>query len=57
MKFIKYIFGALSLVASVALISSFFMTDIKPITQITFVIQSVGYGFVSGFGFGADLGG
>ena len=55
MKLFKWAYGALALVASIALIISFFIPDTTPGAQITLLINSVGYGFVSGIYVGKDL--
>ena len=54
MKIFKWAYGALALVASVCLVVSFF-TDVNQITQITLLIQSVGFGWICGFAIGGDL--
>ena len=55
MKLFKWGFAALSLAATICLAISFFMQDVKPITQITLLIQSVGYCFISAFAIGAEM--
>lgn len=54
LKFFKWAYAALSVAAAVALGISFF-TEVSPTNQITFLIQAVGFGFVSGLGFGGDI--
>ena len=51
----KWAYGALAIAAATALIVSFFIPDAKPLTQITLLIQSVGFGFISGMAIGADM--
>lgn len=55
MKLFKWAFGALSLVAATVLTITFFMQDINPISQITLLIQSVGFGWLCGFATGGDV--
>ena len=55
MKLFKWAYGALTLITSIVLAVSFFMPDINPITQITLLIQSVGFGFVCGLAIGSDM--
>lgn len=55
MKLLKWGYGALALVAAIVLIASFFIQDVKPLTQITLLIQSVGFGWLCGFAIGADM--
>ena len=54
MKLFKWAYGALALVAASCLVISFFMQDVKPLTQITLLIQSVGFGWICGFAIGSD---
>ena len=54
MKLFKWGYGALSIAATICLIVSLFLPDVKPITQLTFVLQSVGFGWLCGFAIGAD---
>jgi hypothetical protein len=55
MKLFKWGYGALALVAAIALIASFFIQDVTPITQITLLIQSVGFGWICGAAIGTDM--
>ena len=55
MKLFKWAYGALALVAVIFLIISFFMQDTTPITQITLLIQSVGFGWICGLATGLDM--
>lgn len=55
MKLFKWGYGALAIAATIALIVSFFIQDVKPLTQITLLIQSVGFGWLCGFAIGADM--
>lgn len=55
MKLFKWGYGALALVATIVLIISFFMQDVKPLTQISLLIQSVGFWWICGFAIGADI--
>lgn len=54
MKKLIWIYGALALVAAIFLSASFFMQDVRPLTQIALLIQSVGYGWVCGLGIGSN---
>lgn len=55
MKLFKWGYGALAIAATIVLIVSFFIQDVKPLTQITLLIQSVGFGWLCGFAIGADM--
>ena len=55
MKKFKWAYGALAVIASSVLIASFFMADVKPIAQLTLLVQSLGFGFISGMCVGAEL--
>ena len=55
MTLFKWAYGALALIAAVVLAVSFFMQDVKPITKITLLIQSVGFGWVCGAYVCADV--
>lgn len=55
MKLLKWGYGAISIVAAIALAASFFMQDINKITQITLLLQSVGFGWICGFATGGDM--
>lgn len=54
MKLFKWAFGALAITTTIVLIVSFFVPGIQPLTQISLLIQSVGYGWICGFAIGAD---
>lgn len=54
MKLFKWAYGALAIVSATCLVISFFQ-DVNPITQITLLIQSVGFGWVCGFAIGGDM--
>ena len=53
MRWAKWVYGVLSIIATVCLIVSFFQ-EVKAMTQISLLIQAVGFAFVSGFGVGSD---
>ena len=55
MKLLKWAYGALAIVAATCLAISFFMQDINPITQISLLLQSVGFGWICGFAIGSDM--
>lgn len=55
MKLFKYAYGALSIIATIVLLVSFFLPDVTPVTQITLTLQAVGFGFICGMGTGADM--
>ena len=55
MKLFKWTYGALALIATVFLIISFFMPDVKPLTQITLLIESVGFAWICGAYVSADM--
>ena len=55
MKLFKWAYGVLALIASSVLIASFFLLGINPITQITLLIQSIGFGWICGFATGGDM--
>ena len=55
MKLFKWGYGTLAIVATIVLIVSFFIQHIKPLTQITLLIQSVGFGWICGFAIGTDM--
>lgn len=55
MKLFKWAYGALAFVAAAALVASFFVQDVKPITQITLLIQSVGFAWICGAAVGAEM--
>lgn len=55
MKIFKWGFGVLALVGAVVLAITFFMQDISPVNQIGLLMQSVGFGWLSGFATGEDL--
>ena len=55
MTVFKWVYGALSIISAICLIVSFFIPGTTPITQITFVLQSVGFGWVCGYAMGADV--
>ena len=54
-NFMKWAYGALAIAAATALIVSFFVPGTKPLTQITLLIQAVGFGFISGLAIGSDM--
>lgn len=55
MKLFKWAYGALSIAAAIVLIVSFFVPGAKPLTQITLLIQAVGFGWICGFSIGSDM--
>ena len=55
MKLFKWAYGALAIVATIFLIVSFFVPGTTPLTQITLLIQAVGYGWICGFAIGTDM--
>lgn len=55
MTLLKWGYGALALTASICLVVSFFAQEVNPVTQITLLLQSVGYGFVCGLAIGSDM--
>lgn len=55
MTLLKWGYGALSIIATIFLIVSFFIPDTTPITQITLLLQAVGFGWVCGFAMGTDV--
>lgn len=55
MKFFKWAYGVFALTGVFFLTISFFMQDVKPLTQISLLIQSVGYGWICGFAIGEDM--
>ena len=55
MKLFKWAYGAIALVATTFLIMSFFMQNATLGNQISLLIQSVGFGWVSGFAAGSDM--
>ena len=55
MKPLKICYGALAIVAATVLAVSLFMQDVKPLTQLSLLIQSVGFGWMCGFTIGADM--
>lgn len=55
MKLFKWGYGTLALVTTIVLIISFFIQDVNPLTQISLLIQSVGFGWLCGFAIGADM--
>jgi hypothetical protein len=55
MKRFKWSYGALSVLAAATLLISFFIHDVNPIGQITLLIQSVGFAWICGAAFSADM--
>ena len=55
MKLFEWAYGALALITTVFLIISFFMPDVNPLTQISLLIQSVGFGWTCGFAIGGGV--
>lgn len=55
MKRFKWSYGILSALSAATLLISFFMNDVNPIGQITLLIQSVGFAWISGAAFSADM--
>jgi hypothetical protein len=51
----KWGYCALSIISAICLIVSFFIPDTTPITQISLLLQSVGFGWVCGYAMGADV--
>ena len=54
MKIYKWAYGILSAVSTITLIVSFFIPEAQPLTQIAFLIQAVGFGWVCGFAVSTD---
>ena len=54
MRYAKWVYGALSIIATVCLVISFFV-EVKTMTQITFLVQAVSFAFVSGLYVGDDM--
>lgn len=55
MKLFKWAYGALAIAAAIVLIVSFCVPGTKPLTQITLLIQAVGFGWICGFAIGTDV--
>lgn len=55
MKVYKWAYGALSAVTTITLIVSFFVQEIRPISQIVLLVQSVGFAWICGACVGTDV--
>ena len=55
MKLFKWGYGAFAIAAATCLAISFFVQEVNPTTQITLLLQSVGFGWICGFAIGSDM--
>lgn len=53
--FIKIAYSILAVVTAITLSISFFMKDANPISQLSLLIEAIGFGWVSGMMIGSDI--
>lgn len=55
MKLFKWAYGILAIVTTICLVVSFFVPSVNPFTQISLLIQAVGFGWICGCATGIDM--